>query len=192
MMMISFQDLPKSIIKDKIEQSKNLLLCLFCVVRRRMTCETGNVCFRETKCIRIRSHIAIFFDLCCCEMVVWLSLASSRSQWIHWLSELVGWTLKGVHASISAVYSAIVAMQRLGKRFISGFAGSSKKGLSEVEKDANYKRLAKFKESAWKFVYYLTAEILALTITYNEPWFTDTKQFWIGPDQQCWPDQKAK
>ncbi|KAH9530537.1 hypothetical protein CY35_20G009500 [Sphagnum magellanicum] len=82
--------------------------------------------------------------------------------------------------------------ERLGKRFISGFACSSKKGLSEVEKDGNYKRLAKFKESAWKFVYYLTAETLALTITYNEPWFKDTKQFWIGPDQQCWPDQKAK
>jgi hypothetical protein len=82
--------------------------------------------------------------------------------------------------------------ERLGKRFISGFACSLKKGLSEVEKDGNYKRLAKFKESAWKFVYYLTAETLALTITYNEPWFKDTKQFWIGPDQQCWPDQKAK
>jgi hypothetical protein len=65
-----FSGFPKSIRKDKIEQSKNVLLCLFCVVRRRMTCETGNVCFRETKCIYIRSHIAIFFDLCCCEMVV--------------------------------------------------------------------------------------------------------------------------
>jgi ceramide synthetase len=64
-------------------------------------------------------------------------------------------TLGGVHASS---HSAIVAVQRLGKRFISGFACSSKKGLSEVEKDSNYKRLAKFKDSAWKFVYYLTAD----------------------------------
>lgn len=50
----------------------------------------------------------------------------------------------------------------------------------------------KFKESAWKFVYFLSAELLALSVTYNEPWFTDTKSFWEGPGDQRWPDLKMK
>ncbi|KAL2904633.1 ASC1-like protein 1, partial [Bienertia sinuspersici] len=54
------------------------------------------------------------------------------------------------------------------------------------------KKLRKFKESAWKCVYYLSAEILALSVTYNEPWFTETKYFWVGPGDQVWPDQKVK
>ncbi len=182
--------------KYKIEQL-NLLLCLFCVVRRRMTCERREYMPQRNECSIFRKSLQYSLSCVALRGVYDLPLASSRSQWIHWCSELnaVHWsagssvTLRGVHASS---HSAIVAVQRLGKRFISGFACSLKKGLSEVEKDGNYKRLAKFKESAWKFVYYLTAETLALTITYNEPWFKDTKQFWIGPDQQCWPDQKAK
>jgi ceramide synthetase len=93
---------------------------------------------------------------------------------------------------ISMFYSAVVALQRLGKLFIFGFSGSCKKRLSETENDADYKTLGKFKESAWKFVYYSTAEVLAIAITYNEPWLTDTKQFWVGPNQQRWPDQKTK
>jgi hypothetical protein len=82
--------------------------------------------------------------------------------------------------------------QRLGKLFIFGFSGSCKKRLSGTENDADHKTLGKFKESAWKFVYYSTAEVLAIAITYNEPWLTDTKQFWVGPNQQRWPDQKTK
>ncbi|KAF6169090.1 hypothetical protein GIB67_038587 [Kingdonia uniflora] len=54
------------------------------------------------------------------------------------------------------------------------------------------KRLNKFKESAWKCIYYLSAEVIALSVTYNEPWFTNTKYFWIGPGDQIWPDQKTK
>ncbi|KAF9623544.1 hypothetical protein IFM89_003334, partial [Coptis chinensis] len=54
------------------------------------------------------------------------------------------------------------------------------------------KKLNKFKESAWKCVYYLSAEVLALYVTYDEPWFTNTKYFWIGPGDQIWPDQKMK
>lgn len=61
-----------------------------------------------------------------------------------------------------------------------------------VETDDRNKRIRKFKESAWKCVYYLSAEILALAVTYNEPWFTNTNNFWLGPGDQRWPDQKMK
>ncbi|KAI7754129.1 hypothetical protein M8C21_014873, partial [Ambrosia artemisiifolia] len=54
------------------------------------------------------------------------------------------------------------------------------------------KRIIKFKESTWKFVYYLSAEILTLAVTYNEPWFSKTTNFWNGPGNQRWPDQKMK
>lgn len=56
----------------------------------------------------------------------------------------------------------------------------------------NRKKINKFKESAWKCVYFLSAELLALCVTYNEPWFTNTKYFWEGPGEQIWPEQKIK
>lgn len=56
----------------------------------------------------------------------------------------------------------------------------------------NRKKINKFKESAWKCVYFLSAELLALCVTYNEPWFTSTKYFWEGPGDQIWPEQKIK
>lgn len=54
------------------------------------------------------------------------------------------------------------------------------------------KRIRKFKESAWKCIYFLSGELLALYVTYDEPWFTNTKFFWVGPGDQVWPDQKIK
>ncbi|XP_074309517.1 ceramide synthase 1 LOH3-like [Silene latifolia] len=54
------------------------------------------------------------------------------------------------------------------------------------------KKRRKFKESAWKCVYHLSAEILVVSVTYNEPWFTNTVYFWQGPGDQIWPDQKMK
>lgn len=54
------------------------------------------------------------------------------------------------------------------------------------------KKLNKFKESAWKCIYYLSAEVLAIYVTYDEPWFTNTIYFWVGPGDQIWPDQKIK
>ncbi|XP_010523525.1 PREDICTED: LAG1 longevity assurance homolog 3-like [Tarenaya hassleriana] len=54
------------------------------------------------------------------------------------------------------------------------------------------KKIRKFKESAWKCVYYLSAEILALSVTFNEPWFRETRYFWVGPGDQVWPDQQMK
>ncbi|XP_064954906.1 ASC1-like protein 1 [Musa acuminata AAA Group] len=54
------------------------------------------------------------------------------------------------------------------------------------------RKVKKFKESAWKFVYFLSGELLSLSVTYNEPWFTRTRYFWVGPGDQVWPDQKIK
>lgn len=81
-------------------------------------------------------------------------------------------------------------MQRVGRKWIAGFSLSSK--LSEEEIDANKKKLIKFKESSWKCVYYLSAEMLALAVTYNEPWFRNTKYFWVGPGDHLWPNLLAK
>ncbi|KAI3763973.1 hypothetical protein L2E82_13971 [Cichorium intybus] len=76
----------------------------------------------------------------------------------------------------------------IGRRLI--FAKEQQK--LDVEREENNKKIRKFKESAWKCVYFLSAEILALVVTHNEPWFTNTSNFWIGPGNQRWPDQKAK
>ncbi|XP_058744479.1 ASC1-like protein isoform X2 [Vicia villosa] len=62
----------------------------------------------------------------------------------------------------------------------------------DFQTDERRKKISKFKESAWKCVYFLSAEIFALSVTYDEPWFTDTRYFWIGPGNQIWPDQKIK
>lgn len=62
----------------------------------------------------------------------------------------------------------------------------------DVETDVRRKKLQKFKESAWKCIYYLSAELLALSVTYNEPWFANTRFFWVGPGNQVWPDQQIK
>lgn len=61
-----------------------------------------------------------------------------------------------------------------------------------IDTEDRRKRIKKFKESAWKFLYFLSAELLALSVTYDEPWFKTTKYFWVGPGDQIWPDQKMK
>ncbi|CAI0469666.1 unnamed protein product [Linum tenue] len=78
--------------------------------------------------------------------------------------------------------------EKVGNRLIFG------KGYQIVEDDSadRKKKIRKFKESAWKCIYFLSAEILALSVTYNEPWFTNTKNFWVGPGNQVWPDQQMK
>ena len=81
-------------------------------------------------------------------------------------------------------------MQNLGRRSIVGYTTSL--NISSDDIIDNRKKLVKFKESSWKGVYFLTAEILALLVTHGEPWFTDTKYFWIGPGDQRWPDQLIK
>jgi ceramide synthetase len=79
-------------------------------------------------------------------------------------------------------------LESLGRWLVLG----SMKGLHEDELADHKKRHTKFKESAWKCLYYFSAESLALAVTYNEPWFTNTQNFWVGPGDQIWPDQKVK
>lgn len=79
-------------------------------------------------------------------------------------------------------------LQKLGMRLI---YGKDREGVVN-EPNEQKRKIAKFKESAWKCIYYLSAEILALAVTYNEPWFRETKYFWIGPGDQVWPDQPYK
>ncbi|WJZ81393.1 hypothetical protein VitviT2T_001238 [Vitis vinifera] len=78
--------------------------------------------------------------------------------------------------------------QKLGRILIFGKGGQQ----LDVGVDEKRKKLRKFKESAWKCVYFLSAELLALSVTYDEPWFTNTKYFWVGPGNQVWPDQQIK
>ncbi|XP_065860641.1 ceramide synthase 1 LOH3-like isoform X2 [Euphorbia lathyris] len=81
-----------------------------------------------------------------------------------------------------------LVVPKIAKRLIFG----KKYASSDVKIYANRKKIEKFKESAWKFVYFLSAELFALSVSYSEPWFTNTKYFWVGPGDQIWPDQKLK
>ncbi|KAI5678773.1 hypothetical protein M9H77_09723 [Catharanthus roseus] len=78
--------------------------------------------------------------------------------------------------------------ENVARRLIFGKVQLSKEHMTEEQK----KKIRKFKESAWKCVYFLSAEVFALAVTYNEPWFKNTKYFWVGPGNQIWPDQKYK
>ncbi|KAG6550431.1 hypothetical protein Mapa_008394 [Marchantia paleacea] len=79
-----------------------------------------------------------------------------------------------------------------GRFFVFGKGGYKLKGVSEADKDALRKTLVKFKESSWKLCYFLSAEMFALAATYNEPYFSDTMKFWVGPGTQNWPNQLCK
>ncbi|XP_073134117.1 ASC1-like protein [Henckelia pumila] len=81
-----------------------------------------------------------------------------------------------------------LVFEKIGRRLIFG------KGEQAIENESRErkKKIRKFKESAWKCIYYLSAEVLALAVTYDEPWFKNTKYFWVGPGNQSWPDQKYK
>ncbi|XP_030463017.1 ceramide synthase 1 LOH3-like [Syzygium oleosum] len=78
--------------------------------------------------------------------------------------------------------------EKAGRRLIFGKSYQR----MDLETDEGKKRIRKFKESAWKCIYYLSAELLALSVTYDEPWFSNTMNFWVGPGNQAWPDQKIK
>ncbi|KAF4357813.1 hypothetical protein F8388_024424 [Cannabis sativa] len=66
--------------------------------------------------------------------------------------------------------------ESLGRRLIFG----RWRNVGALENEDTRKRIRKFKESAWKCIYYLSAEVLALYVTYDEPWFTNTRNFWVG------------
>uniref|UniRef100_A0A5B7C9N1 TLC domain-containing protein n=1 Tax=Davidia involucrata TaxID=16924 RepID=A0A5B7C9N1_DAVIN len=78
--------------------------------------------------------------------------------------------------------------EKLGRQLMFGKGQQ----MQVVETYERRKKIRKFKESAWKCVYFLSAEILAISVAHNEPWFTKTNSFWVGPGNQVWPDQKIK
>lgn len=79
-------------------------------------------------------------------------------------------------------------LERLGRQLVL----SSFEGLHHDEQKDRKKQHVKFKESAWKCLYFLSASFFALAVIYKESWFTNTKMFWVGPGEQVWPDQKVK
>ncbi|KAM0864681.1 hypothetical protein ACQ4PT_043759 [Festuca glaucescens] len=116
-------------------------------------------------------------------------------------SASVGWEAEsypayGDYVVLPILVAFFPALRFLLDRFV--FEGLARrlifgKGYDKLaETEDRRKRINKFKESAWKFVYFLSAEVLSLSVTYNEPWFTNTRYFWVGPGEQLWPDQKMK
>ncbi|ERN00610.1 hypothetical protein AMTR_s00091p00092100 [Amborella trichopoda] len=72
-------------------------------------------------------------------------------------------------------------VQKLAIHFLSN-------GIAPLKLDAaNQAKVVKFSESMWKLTYYATVEICILSMIYQEPWFTDRKQFFEG-----WPNQELK
>lgn len=53
--------------------------------------------------------------------------------------------------------------------------------------EATQVKINKCSESLWKLTYYATVEASILHIAYNEPWFSDTKEYFRG-----WPNQVLK
>ena len=88
----------------------------------------------------------------------------------------------------SALCFSFSLLQKLAQRLIFG----KEHQMLDAKPDERRKKIKKFKESAWKCIYFLSAEILILFVTYDEPWFGNTKYFWVGPGNQVWPDQKMK
>ncbi|XP_058115006.1 ceramide synthase 1 LOH3-like isoform X2 [Magnolia sinica] len=80
-----------------------------------------------------------------------------------------------------------IVLEKVARRLVLG-KGHDTWDVGKEER----RKLNKFKESAWKFFYYLTAEAFSVAVTYSEPWFTNTRFFWVGPGEQVWPDQKIK
>lgn len=120
---------------------------------------------------------------------------TSELQWPDWDYEEYPSKEDLVIAPLFAILFPILRLlldrlllESLGRWLVLG----SMNGLHEDELADRRKRHTKFKESAWKCLYYFSAESLALAVTYNEPWFTNTQNFWVGPGDQIWPDQKVK
>ncbi|EFJ36283.1 hypothetical protein SELMODRAFT_78320 [Selaginella moellendorffii] len=83
-------------------------------------------------------------------------------------------------------------LEKLSRKSVFGTHESKLRKLSDADRDALRKTQTKFKESGWKCVYYTTAEIFALYVTYNETWLTDSYSIWVGPGDQTWPNQTIK
>ncbi|XXG70838.1 hypothetical protein AAC387_Pa07g0231 [Persea americana] len=62
------------------------------------------------------------------------------------------------------------------------------KGIVPVKiKQVKQAKIIKCSESMWKLTYYTAVQVCVLAITYHEPWFWDTKEYFRG-----WPNQELK
>ncbi|KAJ8628752.1 hypothetical protein MRB53_022075 [Persea americana] len=62
------------------------------------------------------------------------------------------------------------------------------KGIVPVKiKKVKQAKIIKCSESMWKLTYYTAVQVCVLAITYHEPWFWDTKEYFRG-----WPNQELK
>ncbi|KAK8493524.1 hypothetical protein V6N13_029565 [Hibiscus sabdariffa] len=89
--------------------------------------------------------------------------------------------------SLRLLFDRLV-FERVGRRLIFG-KGTQKQDINTTD---SKNKIRKFMESAWKCLFFLSAETLALYVTCKEPWFNNTRYFWVGPGDQVWPDQKIK
>ncbi|KAJ9516842.1 hypothetical protein QJQ45_027257 [Haematococcus lacustris] len=65
--------------------------------------------------------------------------------------------------------------QPVGRAIMFGKAGSGK-ALSKVQEE----RVRKWNESCWKLTIYILFTSIAIGISIGEPWFWDTRYFWVG------------
>ena len=104
----------------------------------------------------------------------------------------LSWLAMYWQSLLTSTAFAVACGQIQGRKLVFKNADLVKGGLSKKDLEALENTHLKFKESSWKCTYYFLAELLALAVTYDEPWFTDTRMFWLGPGDQSWPDQKMK
>uniref|UniRef100_A0A803NL87 TLC domain-containing protein n=1 Tax=Cannabis sativa TaxID=3483 RepID=A0A803NL87_CANSA len=101
-------------------------------------------------------------------------------------------TYNGAPDSLLAIYFAFgfVLARFFLDRFIFrrlAFRLLSNGSISSKINEGMQAKIAKCSESMWKLTYYATVEACILKISYNEPWFRDTNEFFKG-----WPDQELK
>ncbi|CAL1381665.1 unnamed protein product [Linum trigynum] len=122
-------------------------------------------------------------------------LLGTQSCWLDWESESDPLPTDFLAIPLFAVFFPLIRLfldryvfQKLAGRLILGKGYPSIHLVTREER----KTITKFKESAWKLVYFLSSELLALYVSHNEPWFTNTNYFWKGPGDQVWPDLKVE
>jgi ceramide synthetase len=54
------------------------------------------------------------------------------------------------------------------------------KALTKGAKTIASDKVRKWNESCWKLTIYIFFTTFAFLVSYKEPWFTDTRYFWLG------------
>ncbi|XP_031120211.1 LAG1 longevity assurance homolog 2-like [Ipomoea triloba] len=89
------------------------------------------------------------------------------------------------HFAVAVYFAARILLDRFAFRrlaiWLLGYGATH--NMNEAKKG----KIGKFTESMWKLAYYATVEYCALKVTYHQPWFYDTKQYFRG-----WPNQELQ